>query len=32
MLGGTVVEDYVSVNNEPLYDSSLLRALDKGIT
>ncbi len=31
MLGGTVVEKYSSVNNETLYDASLLRALDKGI-
>ncbi len=31
MLGGTVMEKYSSVNNETLYDASLLRALDKGI-
>ena len=31
MLGGTVMEKYSSVNNEALYDASLLRALDKGI-
>lgn len=31
MLGGMVMEDYISANNETLYDSSLLRALDKGI-
>lgn len=31
MLGGTVMEKYSSVNNETLYDASLLHALDKGI-
>lgn len=31
MLGGTVMEKYSSVNNEALYDASLLRALNKGI-
>lgn len=31
MSGGTVMEDYASVNNQTLNDSSLLLALDKGI-